>query len=57
MCLFLTFEIGIINSSSASTRLLRLELQSDSEFRIVILNANSTMVLNDGASQAPSTLI
>lgn len=57
MCSFLTFEIGIINSSSASTRLLSLELQSDSEFGIVILNANSTMVLNDGASQAPSTLI
>lgn len=56
MCLFLTFEIGIINSSSTSTRLLSLELQSDFEFGIVILNANSTMVLND-ASQAPSTLI
>ena len=57
MCLFLAFEIGNINSSSASTRLLNLELQSDSEFGIVILNANPTMVLNDGASQAPSTLI
>lgn len=46
MFLFLTFEIGIMNS--CSTGLLSLELQSDSEFGIVILNLNSSIVLRDG---------
>lgn len=46
MFLFLTFEIGIVNS--CSTGWLSLELQSDSEFGIVILNLNWSIVLRDG---------